>query len=59
MDFGGPYAYGTNARMRYVLRFWDVGIRMEGHGGATMDKVYTPFSITGINQELEEGMSEA
>jgi hypothetical protein len=59
VDFGGPYAYGTNAKLRYVLRFWDVGQLMPGYEKATISKVYTPFQITGINQEIEAGLSEA
>lgn len=57
VDFGGPYSYGVEADMRYVLRFWDVGNRMEGYAAAEIYKVYTPTRVTGINQELEEGMS--
>jgi hypothetical protein len=60
VDFGQPYAYGANARMRYVLRFWDVGLLMPGeYGAATISKVYTPFQITGIQQDLEDDLSQA
>ncbi len=59
VDFGGPYAYGVTAEMRYVLRFWDVGNRLEGYGTATIYKVYTPIRITGINADLETDMTEA
>ena len=59
VDFDGPYAYGVTAEMRYVLRFWDVGNRMEGYGAATIYKLYTPILVTGINDDIEEGMSEA
>jgi hypothetical protein len=58
VDFGGPYAYGVNARMRYVLKFWDVGNRLDGYGGATIYRVYMPINVTGINQEIEEKLSE-
>jgi hypothetical protein len=58
VDFGGPYAYGVDANMHYVLRFWDVGNRLEGHAAAEIFKVYSPQRITAINQELEEGMSD-
>lgn len=58
VDFGQPYAYGVTSQLRYVLRFWDVGNRVEGHATATIYKVYTPLRITAINQELEEGMSD-
>ena len=30
---------------------------MDGYGAATISRVYTPIGITGINQEIEEGMS--
>jgi hypothetical protein len=60
VDFGGPYAYGASARMRYVLRFWDVGGLMPGeYANATISKVYAPFEITGIQQDLEKDLSEA
>ncbi|MFZ6029208.1 MAG: hypothetical protein ACOYYS_15965 [Chloroflexota bacterium] len=60
VDFGQNYAYGANARMRYVLRFWDVGNRTAGsYGTATIHKAYTPFAITAINADLEEDLSEA
>lgn len=58
VDFDEPYAYGVNANLRYVLRFWDVGIRLEGHGTATISRVYTPLRITAINKDLEEKLSE-
>jgi len=58
VDFGGPYSYGADASMRYVLHFWDAGNRMEGYGPATISKIYTPIHITAINQELEVNMSE-
>jgi hypothetical protein len=58
VDFDSPYAYGVTANMRYVLRFWDVGSRMAGYGAAEIFKIYTPFRVTAINQELEEGMTD-
>ena len=58
VDFDGPYAYGVNAKMRYVLRFWDVGHLKPGYETATIYRVYTPIRITAINEELEEGMSD-
>jgi hypothetical protein len=58
VDFGGPYAYGVSANMHYVLRFWDVGNRLDGYAAATIYKIYTPFRVTAINQELEQGMSD-
>ena len=61
VDFDDPaWAYGANAQMRYVLRFWDVGILGGAdYEDATIYKVYTPVTITGIKQDLESGMSEA
>lgn len=59
VDFGGTYAYGADATMRYVLRFWDVGNRLDGYGEAAIYRVYSPTRITGINQDLEADMSEA
>jgi hypothetical protein len=59
VDFDQPYAYGVNATLRYVLRFWDVGKRMEGYGTAAIYRLYTPLRVTGINQQVEEGLSEA
>jgi len=59
VDFGGPYAYGTNAKLRYVLRFWDVGSLMPGYEKATISRVYTPYQVMGINKEIEMGLSEA
>jgi len=60
VDFGQPYAYGANAHLRYVLRFWDVGSRMPGeYGNATISKVYTPFQITGIQSDLEASLTDA
>jgi len=53
VDFEGPYAYGVNANMRYVLRFWDVGNRVLGHETATIYRVYTPVRITGIHNESD------
>ncbi|MCI0519603.1 MAG: hypothetical protein L0Z70_05030 [Chloroflexi bacterium] len=58
VDFDGPYAYAGNAQMRYVLRFWDVGALRDGYGAATISRVYTPLQITGINDDLEETLSE-
>jgi hypothetical protein len=58
VDFGGPYAYGVTANMRYVLRFWDAGNRVPGYEAATIYRVYTPIRITAINADIEEGMSE-
>lgn len=57
VDFGGPYAYGATAQLRYVLRFWDVGQLVEGYGAATIFRVYTPMRITGINQDVEAKLS--
>jgi hypothetical protein len=59
VDFESPYAYGVTASLRYVLRFWDVGHRMEGYGAATIYRAYTPLRITGINADVEAGLSEA
>lgn len=53
VDFGGEYAYGVTANMRYVLHFWDVGLRMPGYETATIYKVYTPIRVTGIHNESE------
>ena len=59
VDFESPYSYGVTASLRYVLRFWDVGIRMGGYGGATIYRAYTPMRITGIQTDIEQGLSEA
>ena len=59
VDFGGPYAYGTNAKLRYVLRFWDVGFLVPGYEKATISWVYTPYQVMGINKDVEAGLSEA
>ncbi|MBN2147254.1 MAG: hypothetical protein JW726_07690 [Anaerolineales bacterium] len=61
VDFDDPaYAYGANAKLRYVLRFWDIGqLGGTGYETATIHKAYTPYAITGIKTELQEGMSEA
>jgi hypothetical protein len=59
VDFGGSYAYGVNANLRYVLRFWDIGSRgSENYKTATIYKAYTPIRITAINSDLEEDLSE-
>ena len=42
VDFESPYTYGVTASLRYVLRFWDVGIRMDGYGAATIYRVLHP-----------------
>lgn len=57
VSFDGPYAYGAVANMRYVLRFWDVGNRIDGYKTATIYRVYTPTSIGEINDEIEDGLS--
>jgi hypothetical protein len=57
VDFGGPYAYGATASMRYVLTFWDVGNRVDGYGTATIARVYTPLRITGINKDFEDKLT--
>ncbi len=57
VDFDQAYTYGVNARMRYVLRFWDVGNQKDAYGAATISRVYTPIRITAINTELEEDLS--
>jgi hypothetical protein len=59
VEFDDPsWAYGSNAKMVYVLRFWDVGNRLEGYAPATIHKAYTPYEIIGIKDDLQEGMSE-
>lgn len=59
VDFDSPYAYGVNAELRYVLRFWDVGMLGGGsYGTATIYRVYTPRAVTAINAELEEKLSD-
>ncbi len=59
VDFDEPYAYGTTAKLTYVLRFWDAGILLPGYEKATISRVYTPFRISAIKQEIEAGLSEA
>jgi len=59
VDFGGPYAYGVTAQMRYVLRFWDVGQRMPGYEAAAIYRLYTPIRVTGIHNESEYTPEEA
>ena len=60
VDFGQPYAYGANASLRYVLRFWDVGqLGGADKGAAPIHKAYTPHTITGIQVDIESGLSEA
>jgi hypothetical protein len=54
VDFESPYAYGVTAKLRYVLRFWDVGGRgAAGYEAATIHKAYTPIRVTGIHNESE------
>lgn len=58
VPFEGPYAYGVTANMRYVLRFWDVGQRgADGYEAAAIYRVYTPISVSGINDDIEDGLS--
>jgi hypothetical protein len=59
VDFGGAYSYGANAKLRYVLRFWDIGeLGAEGYEIATIHKAYTPVEITGIQVDLEADLSQ-
>jgi hypothetical protein len=58
VDFGGPYKYGANAELRYILTFYDAGERIEYMGTATIYKVYKPLRITGINDKAEETITE-
>ena len=53
VDFDSEYAYGANANLRYVLRFWDVGNRMEGYSAAAIYRIYTPIRVTGIHNESD------
>jgi hypothetical protein len=41
-------AYVANASMKYVLKFWDVGLLVDGYSEASIYRVYTPTEINFI-----------
>ena len=55
VEFEGDAVFGASAKMRYVLRFWDVG-ELGGKGEAAIYRVYTPVEIVTI--ENPENYSE-
>jgi hypothetical protein len=47
VDFESDAPYGASAKMRYVLRFWDVS-KLGGKSEAAIYRIYTPTEISSI-----------